>query len=144
MNKRIFLISLLLLGWGLNFVPCSGESAPSATQTPRTVFLASNLSPDRLVLLTATVAATGNRDVVLVDDSRTRLYLKAFLAAYQPSAVIPVGSFPEGVKSLEGGLDRPDATRRRNRRNRPRKSHLPAHSWRSRWPIITILVPNTR
>jgi len=72
----------------------------------RVAFLASNLTPDRLVVLTANVAASAERGVVLVDDRQTRRYLKAFLTAYRPSAIIPVGSFPDGASAIERGLDR--------------------------------------
>jgi len=69
------------------------------------VFLASKLSPEHLITLSANVTASSAKAVVLVDDPSTRQYLKAFLRVYRPSAIIPVGAFPDGTSAIERGLD---------------------------------------
>jgi hypothetical protein len=102
-NRLRFLCVLFLL---ITALVLGTSLADSPKQMDRVVFLASNLTPERLTVLTANVAASGNQGVVLVDAPRSRRYLKAFLDAYRPSAILPVGAFPEGVSTLESGLDR--------------------------------------
>jgi len=82
-------------------------AAAPAVPAGRVAFLASNLPPERLIALTANVAASGDQAVVLVDDPRTRRYLKTFLRAYQPSGIIPVGAFPADASAVARGLDLP-------------------------------------
>jgi hypothetical protein len=102
-NRLRVACMLLLLGTALVL----GTSlADSPRPADRIVFLTSNLTPEQMIVLTANVAAGGNKSVVLVDDPRTRRYSKAFLDAYRPSAILPVGAFPRGVSALEDSLQR--------------------------------------
>ena len=108
MKRRLVCLSVLLVCAVLcpALAPRAADTAKAiAAPAPRPVFLACNLTPDHLVELTANVAASGERGVVLVDDRSTRPYLKAFLTAYRPSSVIPVGSISDGVAALESALN---------------------------------------
>jgi hypothetical protein len=78
--------------------------ADQALALERAAFVASNLTPTNLVVLTANVAASDTRAVVLVDAPKSRPYLKSLLTAYRPSAILPVGALPEGVAALERDL----------------------------------------
>jgi hypothetical protein len=101
------LFSVLLISAALHalFTPIAADTAKTAPAPgDRPVFLACNLTPERLIALTANVAAGGDRGLVLVDDEQTHPYLKAFLTAYKPSAVIPVGSLSESTAALGGTL----------------------------------------
>jgi hypothetical protein len=94
---------------GLHIGPHPQTSATAAEGRPaapleRVAFLACNLTPDNLVVLTANVAGSGDPGVVLVDAPRDRRYLKSFLEAYQPSGIIPIGPFPEGAGRIERDL----------------------------------------
>jgi hypothetical protein len=106
----IFLLFATPLAFVLGPRPEASSTGAAWAQAPaaplqRVAFLASNLTPDNLVTLTANVAASGDPGVVLVDSPRDRRYLKAFLEAYRPSGVIPVGSFPDGAGPLERTLN---------------------------------------
>lgn len=61
-------------------------------------------SDEQIITLTAGVAAANHPGVVLLDSSRSAPYLKAFVAAYQPAQVIPVGQFGETAAELEQRL----------------------------------------
>jgi hypothetical protein len=110
--RTLSLLLLLALGFGLAGAPTlpTGPAAArpwtSAARTPsaRVVFLAGGLSDDRLVALTATVAASGRSDVVLLDSAAATPFNKDFLVAYRPERIVPVGSFPDGVADLERRL----------------------------------------
>jgi hypothetical protein len=79
---------------------------PSGILPPaeRTVFLAGNLSEEQLLCFTANIAASGQPGTLLLDSSKASPYIRAFLAAYQPHRIVPVGPFPEGIADLEQRL----------------------------------------
>ncbi len=79
------------------------EALPAASQ--REVFLAGKLSNENLITLTTAVRASGHPGVVLLDSAKSSTYTKAFLTAFRPERIIPVGSFPEGIPDLERRLD---------------------------------------
>src|SRR5262245_41953635 len=70
----------------------------------RIVYLGHGLSDEKILVLTAAVAAGNGRPVLLLDAPNKRRYLKAFLAAYRPDRVVPVGNFPDGTMGLEKQL----------------------------------------
>src|SRR5262249_20073014 len=63
-----------------------------------------NLSAENTVTFTAAVAASGHPGVVLFDTPTSAGHTKNFLTALRAEAVVPVGSFPEGVTELERRL----------------------------------------
>src|SRR5262249_7978921 len=58
-----------------------------------------------LLTLTCAVAAAEHPGVVLLDSPKSTPYNKAFLAAFHPERVIPVGTFPDGLADVEQRLD---------------------------------------
>jgi Peptidase family C25 len=84
-------------------IPQGALSRPDATAN-RVVYVARGLSDEDMLVLTSAVAAEGRQGVVLIDSDKTSLYAKAFLAAYRPSRVIPVGGFPDGIPDLDARL----------------------------------------
>src|SRR5262249_51259513 len=62
------------------------------------------LSAEDQVTFTATVAASGHPGLVLLDSTASSPYLKAFLAAFGPEQVVPVGSFSDGRADLDRRL----------------------------------------
>jgi hypothetical protein len=80
------------------------SSHPPRSEPSRVTFVASNLSNENLISLTASVAAAGRAEVVLIDTPDSAAHNKTFLAAYRPDRIIPVGSFPDGITELERRL----------------------------------------
>lgn len=77
-------------------------TAPSDRE--KVVFLAGDIGDDNLVVLGATLAASGHPGTLLLDSARTNPHQKVFLQTFQPEQVIPVGSFPDGIADLERRL----------------------------------------
>ncbi|HYT91112.1 MAG TPA: C25 family cysteine peptidase [Gemmataceae bacterium] len=76
----------------------TGADRPRAE---RTVFLGGRLSEEQTVAFTAAVQASGYPGVVLFDTPTSRNWTRAFLKAFQPTQVVAVGSFPEGIADLD-------------------------------------------
>src|SRR5690349_8677144 len=103
--RTLFFGSLAGLSLGLPAGSPSGPRAATAAATAgRVVYLARDLSDEALIGLGAAVSACGPDGLVLLDAPKLSPYTKAFLAAYKPERVVPVGSFPDGVAELEGRL----------------------------------------
>jgi hypothetical protein len=71
----------------------------------RVVYLARDLSDEDLIGLGAALAAWREDSVLLLDSAKASPYVKAFLAAYKPTRIIPVEIDPLTVSELEGRLD---------------------------------------
>jgi hypothetical protein len=80
------------------------QAEPTVARSERVVFLGGGLGEEELLTFTATLAAAEHPSVVLLDSPKNGPYLKAFLAAFRPEQVVPVGSFPDGVPDLEKRL----------------------------------------
>jgi hypothetical protein len=80
---------------------------PAAPAAERVVYLARGLPDGELVTLGAAVAARDG--VLLLDSPDTRAATRAFLKAYRPARVVPVGAFADGVGKLEKRLGAPVA-----------------------------------
>src|SRR5262245_531681 len=99
----ILLFVLALFGPGCRLQTEQAAGAPSraaaaapmapAAKAERVAFFCRGLDDADLVALTANVAACNPRAVVLLDNPDSRVYLDAFLRAYQPGRLVPVGSF---------------------------------------------------
>jgi len=63
------------------------------------------LSDEQRIVFSAALAASRHPGVLLLDSHKSSDALKNFLASYGPDRVLPVGSFPEGISSLEERLD---------------------------------------
>jgi hypothetical protein len=98
--RTLLFSALAAVAFGL---PQGALSRPDAP-TNRAVYVARGLSDEAMLVLTSAVAAEGRQGVVLIDSDKTSPYTKAFLAAYRPSRVIPVGSFPDGIPDLNDRL----------------------------------------
>ena len=94
MSRKVVAVSLLglLLGLGL----LAGPTPAPSVQGPRVVFLAAGLADVELTACAAAVAAANPSAVLLADGPEAAEANRAFLAAYKPSAVIPVGPFQSG------------------------------------------------
>jgi hypothetical protein len=95
-------VVLALLAVGFALVPGRGHADPAPE---RVVYLGGGLAPQDVVAFTAAVAGAGRPGVVLLDSARTTPYTRAFLAAYHPDRVVPVGPFPQGAADLGQRLD---------------------------------------
>jgi hypothetical protein len=80
---------------------------PTDARAERVVFLGGGLSAEDTVVFTAAVAASGHPGVVLLDHPKSRGFAKAFLGAFGPERVVPVGLFPERAVDLERRLGVP-------------------------------------
>lgn len=96
------------------FVPAGQPMPPAAApEGERIVYLARDLPDEHLIVLGATLAAwrTGGvadwrtESVLLLDSTKATPYLKAFLAAYKPAKVIPIGGEANNSAELERRLD---------------------------------------
>jgi hypothetical protein len=103
-----------VLVFGLMSGPLTGTPPADDTRRPapvtrpeKVVFYGSDMSAENLVTFTATIAASGHPGVVLLDSAKTMPYTKAFLKAFQPQRVYPVGAFPDGKAELEKRLATP-------------------------------------
>lgn len=110
MHRRYASVPFVALLLGLSLwasrwpTPSSAQVGAPMAATERAVFLAGGLSGDDLLMLTTAVAASGHKGVVLVDVPKHHNATKAFLTAFRPEQVIPVGSFPDGGGELERRL----------------------------------------
>src|SRR5262249_50904116 len=80
----------------------AGQAKPGAE---RTVFLVGDLSDESKIVVTSAVAACEHPGVVLFENPKHTAYVKAFLEAFRPERVIPLGAFAEGVTGVEQRLD---------------------------------------
>jgi hypothetical protein len=93
----------------LSFGPVTTLAAPPWAALPREraeriVFLAGELSEESLIALTANLAASEHPGVVLLHSPKVSAHVKAFLAAFQPEQVVPIGRFPDGTNDLKKRL----------------------------------------
>ncbi len=94
------------LAFGLPGGPPLAEAVPVPPGADRrVVFLARGLSDEALTAFGANQVASGKPGLLLLDSDKQSAYLTAFLAAYKPTQVIPVGSYPDGLAELERRLD---------------------------------------
>ncbi len=81
--------------------------AAETLPAPRSVYLGRGLSDTALIQFGAALAAADPAAVLLLDSECLSPYTAAFLAAYRPGRVVPVGWYPEGVRELEDRLKVP-------------------------------------
>jgi hypothetical protein len=86
--------------------PPARAADPGAGRPPRTVYLGGALSDEETLVLTAAVAGADPQAVILFDSPATAPYLKAFLAAFDPDEIVPVGSFRDGWDDLRARFGR--------------------------------------
>ncbi len=98
--RTLFLLTLL----GTTLAPPA--SRLYAQEAPgRVVFLGGELAPHEVIAFTAAVEASGCPGIVLLDAPKASRYTRAFLEAYRPDRVLPVGAFTAGAQELEGRLN---------------------------------------
>ena len=104
--RRLFLPFLIGLGVLATTLPSwsLGTGQPNRRPVERVVYLASGLSDESIVSLTANVAASGQSAVVLIDSAKWTEQQKQFLREFQPMRVVPVGTFSDSVADLEQRL----------------------------------------
>lgn len=86
--------------------PLIGLFAGSPTADgPRPVYVGTGLTPNDIIVVSAAIAARGDNAIFLLDTPTNRSYLNAFLKAYRPSAVVPIGPLAE-VRKLQEALER--------------------------------------
>jgi hypothetical protein len=101
-------LSLGLPGGSLPGPRCANGAGTPPTQ--RVVYLGRDLSDEAMIAFAAAVAARGPEGLILYDSPDLSPYTKAFLAAYKPARVVPVGAFPGGAAELEERLGARTAT----------------------------------
>jgi hypothetical protein len=94
-------VVFFLLALGSWLAPGPIHAAPAE----RVVYLGGGLTAQDQVTFTAAVAASGQPGIVLFDSAKATPYTRAFLAAYRPERVVPVGTFPQGIGDLAKRLD---------------------------------------
>ena len=95
---------------GSRFPASSADDRPTPAPPPtKTVYLAGALSHEETLVFTAAVSAADPQAVVLFDSPLTGPYLKAFLAAFDPDRLVPVGSFRDGIDDLRKRIGRSTA-----------------------------------
>jgi hypothetical protein len=77
--------------------------AGAAPPPGRVVYLAGGLTHQEIVTCTSAVAGAGQPGVFLIDSAKAAPYTRAFLKAYQPDRVVPIGSFTQGVPACCDG-----------------------------------------
>lgn len=112
---RMLLFSLLLApAFGLADCPLPGISCPAtsvllantpSTDTTRVVYLAGNLSNEKLVMLGAAIAAAERPGLLLLDSKKAANAQRRLLQSYRPNRVIPIGRFVNGISDLEQRLE---------------------------------------
>ncbi len=112
--RMLSVCTLAALGFGLPVAQPAPpwRAAPAEPRPERTVFLGGGLTAENVVALSAALAAADHPGVLLLDSPRSGPYAKAFLAAFRPERVVPVGPFPDGVRDLEERLGVKAAPRR--------------------------------
>jgi hypothetical protein len=98
-KRRLFIPVLLVT---LTVVAASSGRPPQPTG--RAAFLASGLSDEQFITLSANFAASGHPGALLLDAPPARRHIRSFLGQYKPDQITPVGSFPKGVESLRQEL----------------------------------------
>jgi hypothetical protein len=76
------------------------DLGPGTAKGEKIVYVAGGLSDEDLIIAGAAVVSADPSAVLLIDTPKAARVNQAFLAAYQPKAVVPVGSFGDG-----GGLE---------------------------------------
>ncbi len=71
----------------------------------RIVYLARDLPDEQLIVLGSALAAWRPDSILLLDSAPAAPYLKAFLAAYKPDQVVPLGGDVDSLADLERRLD---------------------------------------
>ncbi len=99
--RLIFFAALGALAFGL----LGHRAAVVDRAGSRDVYLAGGLSDTALVTLGAAVSSARSPALLLIDSPGATPYNRAFLSAYEPGRVFPVGRFDGGRAELERRLD---------------------------------------
>jgi hypothetical protein len=106
----MLMLLLALIGPALYQQPGPSAAPPVAVspapEPQRSVFLVGDLTEDNQIAFLANVAASGHPGIVLIDTPQFSKNLHAFLDAYEPDSIVPVGSFSGGLAALELRLGR--------------------------------------
>src|SRR5262249_15774852 len=102
--RTLLFATLVGLTFGLLETLPESPLAPDAWAAP-TVHVAGPPSEEDLIVVGSARPGSGKRATLLLDTPAASPHLKAFLAAYKPDAVTPVGRFSEGIADLERRLD---------------------------------------
>jgi hypothetical protein len=97
------LMGSTLIALALTLVVSSAQPEPARNE--RIVYLARDLTDEQLIVLGSALAAWRPDSVLLLDSSKASPYLKAFLAAYKPAQVIPIGGDADDLADMERRLD---------------------------------------
>jgi hypothetical protein len=81
---------------------CRVQAAP--VQSERVVYLARDLPDESLIVLSSALAAWRDDNVLLLDSPKASPSIKAFLAAYKPTQVVPMGGSPKDAEDLQRRL----------------------------------------
>lgn len=100
--RRLALVFALVAAGVLQAGPETPPSKPASAT--KTVYLADGFNGEDLLAFTTAVAAGAPDAVVLVHDSKSEKSNRAFLAAFKPDRVIPVGTFANGVNAERLGV----------------------------------------
>jgi hypothetical protein len=106
LSRALFLAIWSSLAFGL-LGPGAGRcreagarSSRNAAPAVRAVYVGHGLSDLALIQFGAALAAADPSAVLLLDSECLSPYTASFLAGYRPDRVVPVGSFPDGVREM--------------------------------------------
>jgi hypothetical protein len=110
LSRALFLALASWLAFGLIGVrdlsfPASRVAAADMPPSNRSVYIGCGLSDVALIQVGAALGAADPSAALLLDSECLSPYTASFLAAYKPSRIVPVGSFPNGVSDLEQRLN---------------------------------------
>jgi Peptidase family C25 len=139
----LFLLLLAAIRLGL---PCSPgvDAAPTSARIPGlqpTVYVARGLAPESLAVLSAMLAGRDPSAVLLLDTNVAAPANKAFLTAFKPPRIVPIGNYTEDSDQLEERFGfRPDTPYHWT-------SHPPRILWRDFYPraeSVVVCPPSPR
>ncbi|HMC67432.1 MAG TPA: C25 family cysteine peptidase [Gemmataceae bacterium] len=129
MARMLFLLALVastLVALAQAPVPGAGPFAvaalhagPVAAQAERTVFLVGDVSDENRIAIMSAIAGCEHPGVVLFDNPTQSDHVKAFLEAFRPERVVPVGAFAAGLGEVEQRLEFTAAAALTMQRSRP-------------------------
>ncbi len=106
--RSLYLATFFFLAFGLLGAPLAAPpepvGPPNSPPTGRLAYLVGDLPDEQLITVSSALANAEQPGVLLLDSSRVTPYTKAFLKAYRPDRVIPLGTFHDGLPGREEAI----------------------------------------
>src|SRR5262245_55445380 len=104
---------------GAAFSVAALGAGPVAARAERTVFLVGDVSDENRIVITSAIAGCEHPGIVLFDNPKQSDHVKAFLEAFRPECVVPVGAFAANLGEVEQRLEFTAAAALTMQRGRP-------------------------